>query len=114
MKKYSPIHFTNEKFPPHGVDVKEGAVSFGHYSNGNLAIQVIDYRNGPYAVATVNLEEYDIHPLPDHVFIKDYSETEGMWRKLHQMGIVSKPVREIPFGPYDAKAQECKVLVGEE
>lgn len=114
MRTYESIHFTNEKFPPHGVDVKEGAITFGYYGSGDIAIQIIDFRRGPYTVATVNLEEYGLHPRPDHVFIKDYSETDGLWRKLHQMGIISEPVNEVPFGPWDAKAQECRITAESE
>lgn len=47
----------------------------GLYGNGRLAVQLV-FDQGPLAVATINLPD---EPLgTDFVFIKNYSENEGM------------------------------------
>lgn len=106
---YQPVPITNVKFPPYGMEVEHGVIQFGQYQTGDVAIQIMDYEEGLYSIPTVNLEAYDLKPSEGHVFIKDYSESEGVWEKLHELGVISEPVRSVPFGPYDAKVQECKI-----
>jgi hypothetical protein len=62
-------------------------IQLGEYPNGRLAISLIISETGkPMARATVNLpNEY----LPsDHVFIKEYSENEGMTQALLAANII--------------------------
>lgn len=69
-----------------------------HYSNGRKAIELIDSEDGsPIARATVNLPN-DI--LDDnHVFIKNYSENEGMEDALINAGIIKgSPVYQTNSG----------------
>jgi hypothetical protein len=64
-----------------------------HYGNGRVALQLIDAVDGePIATATVNLP--DIPAEPDEVFIRDFSENEGMLAALAQAGVV-QPTGEI-------------------
>lgn len=62
------------------------------YGNGRPALQLIDAEDGsPVAWATVNLP--DLPAGPNQVFIKDYSENEGMLAALVAAGVV-KPTGE--------------------
>jgi len=58
-----------------------------YYSNDKKAIKLISVKDGePIATATVNLSQYT---LPDNeVFIKDYSENEGMTQSLIDADII--------------------------
>ena len=68
-------------------------VRLGHYSNGRLAITLITEEGEPMAVATVNLPDEDI--MDDgHVFIKDWSENEGMFDALIRSGVISAELHE--------------------
>jgi hypothetical protein len=62
------------------------------YGNGRPALQLVDASDGePIATATVNLP--DLPAGPNQVFIKDYSENEGMLKALTEAGVV-KPTGE--------------------
>jgi len=70
-----------------------GCVAKGsHYmSNNNKSISLIDKEDGgPVATATTNLVEETIPT--DVVFIKDYSENEGMAESLIKAGIIEPEV----------------------
>ena len=77
-----------------------------HYG-GNVAIQLVDERDGqPVATATVNPE----YTMKDgYVCIKDYSENEGMLEALMNAGIVSEPISFIQMG--FVKVPVCVLLV---
>jgi len=61
------------------------------YSNGRTAIELVDAEDGmPIAVATVNLP--DVSLKPDEVFIKDWSENEGIMDVLIKAGIISPTI----------------------
>ena len=81
---------------------------FPSYNNGRKAIQLIGKEDGePIATATVNLRD---EPLaPDTVFIKDYSENNGMLATLVKAGIVSEPLRYVLSG--FVKIPVCKLLI---
>lgn len=111
MKVYLPTHFENLTLPPYDIHIESGVVLFGYYSDGSPAIQIMDHAEGLYSVPTVNLEDYHLHPAVGNVFIKDYSESEGIQKFLQNLGVVGEPIRTVEFGPYDAKAYECPVLV---
>jgi len=62
------------------------------YANGRPALELIDAGNGePITTATVNLPH--LPAGPNRVFIKDYSENEGILSALVAAGIV-KPTGE--------------------
>lgn len=75
-------------------------VELGKYPNGNISILLHDEETGESALATTNLAQ----KLPEgHVYIKDYSENEGMLTCLikHRIvrglkGIVRSGFVEIP------------------
>ena len=67
------------------------------YANGRKAIVLMDATDGEQiAVATVNMP-YD-KLQEDEVFIKDYSENEGMLNFLVENKIVEYPHETVPSG----------------
>ena len=61
------------------------------YGNKLKAIELVsdDNKREPIAVATVNLAPYDAKPTSDnHVFVKDYSENDGIEFALFEAGII--------------------------
>lgn len=67
------------------------------YDNGRSALQLIDAEDGsPIATATVNLPD---EPLGQNlVFIKDYSENEGMLDALVAAGVVQPTGQTVRSG----------------
>ena len=67
------------------------------YGNGRTALILRDAQDGgQVAVATVNLP--GVSAGPDEVFIKDYSENEGMYAALEQAGVVQPTGENVPSG----------------
>lgn len=64
---------------------------------------------GPERVST-NLLAYSLTPEPGHVFIKDWSEHEGLTAHLVEQGLV-KPVHEVTVGPFGSRALEVEVTL---
>ena len=72
-------------------------VEKGEYQNGRPALQLIDANDGaPVATATVNMPGVDLEE--NHVFIKDYSENEGMLDALVHARIVEDTGIRMPSG----------------
>jgi hypothetical protein len=72
-------------------------VEFGRYQNNRVAIELVDPITGECgAVATVNIPEADLPP--GEVFIKTWSENEGILTALADAGIVKKTGKAIPIG----------------
>ena len=77
-------------------------LSFGKYGNGSTAIQA--FQGGePMFVATVAMDEL---PLRGHVFLKGWSENEGIPEALEKAGIVKLTGRKIPTGYVEAEDAE--------
>lgn len=75
----------------------------GKYVDGSPALGVwTDMK--PMFRATVCLNE---KPAPGHVFIKDWSENEGVLQALVGAGVIEPPIRSIPTGYVEAF--ECKL-----
>ena len=88
----------------------ECELQFGKYSNGATALQLIDAEDGqPIATASVNLVGQSEHLDPDEVFIKDWSENEGMLDALIESGVISKPILAAPTG--FVSSHLCKILI---
>ena len=80
-----------------------------HYQdNGRVALFLIDAEDGePISTCTVNLPD---EPLGDgEVFIKDYSENEGMAEFLVREGVVERTDRVVQSGY--VRIPVCKLLV---
>lgn len=65
------------------------------YSNGRTALLLMD-EEGQVACATVNLPELNLHD--GEVFIKTWSENEGMMEFLLDNNIIIDTGREVPTG----------------
>ena len=66
-------------------------------STGHTALSLYDAKSGePVATATINLP--DIPLSPNQVFIKDYSENEGMLAALEKAGIIEVQGCYVPTG----------------
>lgn len=64
---------------------------FCAYANGRTAIRLSSFSDGPIAVATVNLP--DSAPCgEDEIYVKDYSENEGMSDWLIANGFIERPI----------------------
>ena len=81
-------------------------VELGLYANGSTALRIWSFEGEPLLTATVAI---DLVPDDGNVFIKDYSENEGVLNCLIDQGVVSKPLREHQAG--FAIVHECKLLV---
>ena len=60
----------------------------------------------PYMRPTVCMAPHE-EPEPGNVFIKDYSENEGIMQSMIDAGLISKPVRTVKAG--FAEAHECRL-----
>lgn len=85
-------------------------IDFGQYPNGRTALELVDHKTGePVAVATVNVPEQDV---PEgHVLIKDYSENTGMFKQLHEQGIVGPALEKVRVSQFVNDVILCKLLI---
>lgn len=94
----------------HKVKFKEWncLVEKAFYGNNRVALELIHEEDGnPVAVATVNIPEFT---CPEgYVFIKDWSENEGIYEALLEAKVIEKWVALIPTGFVNAKM--CKLLI---
>lgn len=85
-------------------------LDIAQYGNGQPALILNDAEDGSrVAVASVNLEEMDLIPPPGHIYIKDYSENEGMLDCLVDAGIVEDTGKRVPLHFVDVPL--CKLLI---
>ncbi|MBE9071226.1 hypothetical protein [Microcystis sp. LEGE 08355] len=78
-----------------------------YLKGGFPAIYLIDANNGEQiAKATVNLIDYGIEPEPNHCYLKDYSENQGIVEILAGARVVI-PIQQIRFG--NLTATLCKL-----
>jgi hypothetical protein len=72
-------------------------LTYGRYRDQSIAIRLRNVvTHEPIAKATVCLVTYGKKPEPLNVFIKDYSENEGMVDALAKAGVIlPEPVRVI-------------------
>ena len=82
-------------------------VQFEKYGNGRTAIVLVGSDGEYAAVATVNIAEAELQP--GQVFIKDYSENQGMLAALEKAGIVKATGAYVDCG--HASMPVCKLLI---
>jgi len=68
---------------------KDYPLTKGRYSNGRVAL-VLGRTHRDGWLATVNIPDFPLKP--SEVFIKNYSENEGILEALIEAGIVSHPI----------------------
>lgn len=77
-------------------------LTFGSYNTGALAIRLLERGTGePIAIATVNISKR--RPPFGHVYIKDWSENEGMMQAFEQAGYLTDTGYTEPTGMVEAK-----------
>lgn len=77
-----------------------GVVRFGEYAFGGTAMRVFSEGGEPLYTATVCMEG---HELPDtEVWIKDWSENEGVAQAFVDAGIITLTGRRVPAGFVEA------------
>ena len=80
-------------------------LAFGKYGDGATAIQATSLEGEPLFTATVALDE---KPPENHVFLKGWSENEGIPDALVKAGVVELTGKTIPTGY--CEALEAKLL----
>tara|TARA_R100001086_G_C11744559_1_gene233499 strand:+ start:170 stop:526 length:357 start_codon:yes stop_codon:yes gene_type:complete len=85
--------------PPTKYSKEEGMLYLGTYSDGSLGIQVIGVESKqPLYTMTVWLEIPHQSSDPLAMWIKDYSENEGVAESLEKAGIIELTGYEGPSG----------------
>jgi hypothetical protein len=89
-------------------------IKFGRYQDGSLAMELYTLEtHEPLLRATVSLEEYGLKPDVDkhEVFIKNYSENDGVFQMLIDEGVITDtgrvhhlPLVSVPVGILTEKA----------
>lgn len=84
-------------------------VEFAKYGNGRTALRLVTNNEArePVAVATVNLPHVPLGA--DEVFIKNWSENEGIKEALVVAGVIQDTGETVPTGYVEANV--CKLLV---
>lgn len=85
-------------------------IESGEYDDGSTALILKSALGEQLSIPTVNLNMYGEKPSEGNVFIKDYSENEGIFAELHRLGVVGNAVRIIEVGPYRSNVYECPLL----
>jgi hypothetical protein len=81
-----------------------GIIRFDQYRSGETAIEVVDPYGGPPYVATVALVPYGApHPGEFGVWLKGWSENEGVPEALAAAGVVTLTGRRHPAGFCEAQ-----------
>lgn len=72
----------------------------GRYAEGmGVALQLVERATGePWTKATVNIPEMAHALLPGQVFVKDWSENEGVMAALEQAGVARRTDRFVNTG----------------
>lgn len=92
-----------------GDTFAEVIVEFANYGNGDIAILLYSDEGELLSTPTVNLEAYGLRPERGSVYVKNYSEGEGMLEVLTKGGIVEPGARMEAFGPFDTTASEARL-----
>lgn len=79
------------------------------YDSVQDALAVIDPEEGP-EVLTVDLTSAGYVAAPGEVFIKDWSEHEGLAKSLASAGVV-EPIGTVTVNPFGSTAYRARVLV---
>jgi hypothetical protein len=67
----------------------EAVIRFSRYQADNSLAMILDTPRGEcIAKATICLDEFGHRPQPGEVFIKDWSENEGMFKGLIDAGVI--------------------------
>lgn len=98
-------HVTTKYLDEDNVIVKKG-----HYGDGSVALRLMDKSGEVLSTPTLNMVSYGNCPAPGNVFIKDYSENEGMVKALQVAGVIGAPVRTFDAGFVKRGVHECPLI----
>lgn len=84
-------------------------IEIARYHDNSRAVLFRTELGEPAGVATVCLSDFGEKPADGNIFIKDWSENEGMLKGMQALGIIGEPIREINVG--FVTAYECKFLL---
>jgi len=93
------------------VRMENAQVTLEKYTDGSLALMAEDVdEDGLPNVETfsVNLSAYDMYPPEGHIFVKDYSEHEGLADALVAAGLVTI-VQPIAIGEFGSKGYLVRI-----
>jgi hypothetical protein len=83
---------------------KGGYIRFGRYASGEIAIEILDDADEPQCVATLSLARYGgPHPGEYGIWLKGYSENDGVPQALVDAGIVTLTGRRQATGYAEAE-----------
>lgn len=88
----------------------EGDVFMHEYVDGQLALEFRSLDGEPLAILSINLVGHGLIAPSGHVFVKNYSEGEGLTEAMEEAGIATY-VETVFFGPYDLSADLMKVNI---
>lgn len=91
------------------VQFKEwtGKIEKGRYGDGSIALKLVDTNDGSQiAIATVSVPNR--YPPEGHVFVKNWSENEGMVAALESAGVVHDTGIRVKTGFVEAHL--CQLL----
>ena len=89
---------------------EEVNIKFGTYSDGSTAIRGFSLIGEPLFTATVTIPSEK--PINGFVFLKDWSENEGIAQELVKAGIVELTNKRIPVG--FCEALEARLITNSE
>ncbi len=76
---------------------KYDVVHAGHYHDGTIALR-IDRHGEPQTTATVCISHTEELPDDGNVFIKNWSENEGIMKALIEAGVIEPAIRKVRTG----------------
>ena len=80
-----------------------------HYKDGSIALELTHPEDGPIATATVFLE--DLQLKDGYVWIKTWSENEGIYEALLEADVIGKSITDYPVNGWGSVALMVKVLI---
>lgn len=94
------------------VHIKDGRLILSQYTDGSPALEVesVDDDGFPDTeTLSINLATYGLKAPEGHVYVKDYSEHEGLPTALVAAG-VAEYVDEVYLGPFNTRFVLMKVV----
>ncbi len=93
------------------VHIRDGRIIHSKYADGTPALEVeADYEGYPeIETLSTNLAHYGLEPPAGHIYVKDYSEHEGLPTALVAAG-VAEYVDEVYLGPFNSRFVLMKVV----
>jgi hypothetical protein len=80
------------------------------YGDGSIAWEMLDAASHEaIATATVCMQAYERKPKSEHVFIKNYSENEGIYESLLARGIIGEAIEWLDAGYAIKGVAHCPV-----